>query len=386
MHRPGLGAALLAALLVTAVAAPVASAGSTPVEGLSWANTFNRATLRHIGSNCVSADPAGWGTSGDRTRHTTDWGTPGADRATGSFDPVAQSGSAIGTGAALRFDAFPLSDAHSFLMSDVGIEVAAGRAYMTARLARIRNLRTDSVAKRVRIAAIAQPKMSFGPAHDLKSRPIADSFVMAVQGHGTIMKPFAAMLNSVRCSRKWAGRYRNTIRVGAPLGLITAQFLPSRATGLAGYVEFHPSFFNPDATPIVVTPTGAGTPRTVHGHNTLHYAFPAGIAIPLTCEFGGKCQPPAGTGYGLGGGFTMTLGDKSLTVNDLAASYTGDFPLTLTIIGTIDGSALNVASGDVGGVFPTDDFTARISDTFGAGTDGRLDDYHPTFTSTGPVQ
>jgi hypothetical protein len=284
-------------------------------------------------------------------------------------------------GDAVRFDAFPMGKATgtAFKLTKLGLEFAAGKLYLTGQIRRIKAL-AAAAPPRVRLAVFARPKLLSGPFHDRGKPPIADSFLFAVQGRATITKALATAIRRAQCKTRFAKGHRP--RAGAPLGQITAQLLPSAATGLGGTVDVVGglSLIAEDGTDIAVTPGSGATAITIERSPSLRFPLAPGTAAPLACKYGADCEPVLDATLPMAGQLVLSYGARSTVVAALTATYA---PSGVTVTGTVDGVPVTITTMSERAV--TDDFKARVSAALGTSVLGDLGDIRPKFTSTGPL-
>jgi hypothetical protein len=211
-------------------------------------------------------------------------------------------------------------------LTDIGVELAGERAYMTGRLSRARPDGRSAAAKVQRVGLIRKPKLLMGQLHEpgKEKRDIPDTFAIAVQGNVTLTKVFARELERRRC-RKWASQGAGPVRAGRAIGRLTAQLLAGSATGLSGTLPLTLSFSTTadDPVPISVTDTN-GVPLAVDVHGQAAIALPTapGNATALGCvilpKYPGQACAPFGTVVALAGGFALRIGDRATTIANLS--------------------------------------------------------------------
>ncbi len=373
----------LAMLVVamTAIGAPAASAAPTPVTGVRWVLAVDKHFLVPLSNGCISLGEADWHAGGKTKAGEPLYG--GSELAAGAWSPATTTGAVTAKGDAVHFEAFPMGKAtgRAFKLSKLGLEFAAGKLYLTGQIRRIKAL-AAAAPPRVRLAVIAHPKLLSGPFHDRGKPPIADSFLFAVQGRATITKALAAAIRRAQCKSRFTRGHRP--RAGGPLGQITAQLLPSAATGLGGTVDVFGglSLIAEDGTDIAVAPGGGATSITIERSPSLRFPLAPGTAAPLSCKYGADCEPVLGATLPMAGQLVLSYGGRSTVVAGLTATYAPyrDVP---TVTGTVDGAPVTVS--DPNSNSAPDDFLARVSAALGTSVVGELGHLRAHFTSTGPT-
>jgi hypothetical protein len=382
---------VLAAAAAFATTAQPALAAPTPVSATRFVVTIDRKLETKLLDNCTLVTSVGW-PEGDRYKNQQIFGG-GGPAASGAYDLATRTGRADSSGDALQLEPLGWNNdeyRRAAKLSDVGLEVVKGRAYMTGRVSSAKG-RSAAKGARKRLAVIAKPKFFSGPAHaTVGGSPIPNSFLFAFQGNATVLPPLAAAMEQTRCKKsRFRGQRNGRIRAGARLGQVTAQMGVAAATGLDGTVELSGepwlSVQENDA-PVVSTPTG-GAKRVIAGKaRSIRFALTPGTRVQLACLDGYKCEPRAGT-YGLVGGFTLSLEGKTATVGDLSITYATPSPdaaTSTTINGTLDGQQVTFALGN-GDPYPTSDFLQRVGAAWGTSFYGGFVRVTPAFTSTGPA-
>jgi hypothetical protein len=381
---------VLAAATVCVASAEPAMAAPTPVSATRFVMTVDRKLELRLQDNCTSFTAIGW-VELDRVKNLALFGSAGA--ATGAYDLEARAGTVESRGDALQLE--PLGWRYDEYrrpakLTDIGLEVANGRAYLTGN---VKPGKPRSVAaRRQRLALIAKPTFFSGPAHYTDKSPVPNSYLFAFQGNATVLPALAAAMEQTRCKKsRFRGPHAGPIRAGTKLGQITAQMGVAAATGLDGAVELSDepwlSVEENDA-PVTATPV-AGAKRVVKGKvRSIRFALTPGTRVLLICSDGYKCEPTGGS-YGLVGGFTLSVNGHTATVGDLSVTYaarSSGGPPSATINGTLDGQPVAFAVGSGGGYASTsDDFVQRLGGAWGTKLRGREVIIAPEFTSTGPA-
>jgi hypothetical protein len=376
--------ALLAAAALFAVGAQPAGAAGTPIGAIRWVLALDRHLSLPLSDGCLLLDGADWHAAGSTRAGVRFFSTGvGAELAGGAWSPATGAGSLTARGDALLFNAIPSGrdTGKPFKLSKVGLELADGRVYLTGQIRRIKPLAAAAPARQ-RLAVIAHPKLLSGPMHDKGKPPIPDTFLFAVQGRATITKALATALRRAQCTTRFARAHR--VRAGAALGEITAQLLPTAATGLAGTVDVVGglSLSGDDGSDVAVVASGGPTRVTVDRNPSLRFPLASGTAAPLVCDFGVRCVPARGAALPLAGQLTLSYGGRSTVVAGLVATYApyADVP---TVTGMVDGAPVTVADPNVSGA--PDDFLARVGGALGTTVFGELGHVRVHFTATGPV-
>ena len=377
--------ALPALAALAALGTPPAAAAVTPVGAVRWELVMDRSLPQRLSDGCLLIGGADWHPSGQTKAREPIYGTGvGAELATGGWAPAAASGSVTAKGDALRFDAIPSGKATGkpFKLSRVGLELAGGRVYLTGEIRRIKPL-AAAAPVRQRLAVIAHPKLLSGPFHNKGKPPIADSFIFAVQGRATLTTALAAALRRARCSTRLARAHR--IRTGAALGLMTAQLLPTAATGLGGRVDVEGGLQleAEDGTAVAVTPSGGPTAVTIDRSPSLRFPIAPPTAAPLSCKYGAECRPTRGAAIALAGQLVLSYAGRATVLSGLVATYApyDDVP---TVTGTLDGAPVTVYDPAADAPTP-EDFLARVGAALGTTVIGELGHAQAHFTSTGPL-
>jgi hypothetical protein len=364
----------------------LASTGSasaaTPIAGIAWQFSANKQLFIDLDQNCINLTGIDWPEGGGPFTYST---FPGSESASGTWSDGA--GSVAAAKEALRFDAGPASagGGRTFKLSAVGLQLAGGRAYLTARIAPAKTL---GVAQppRVRVAVIEHPKIQSGPGHSGKTT-VANSFVIGFTGKATIAPALAKALARAKCRGQFAPRNGSArgFRAGAPFGRIIAQLQPSAATGLGGTIQGGLAMGDEQGNNVAIT---AADGATVGGNGSLTWALPADARTTLHCDLGTHCTPS--DHLALPGSITMSYNGRSTVLADLMVSYAppagGVGSPIPTVTGTLDGSPVTVATSTTQPTPPlTDEFLARVGSALGRQVVGQLGTISAEFTQTGPV-
>jgi hypothetical protein len=377
-------ATTLTLLASSAVAAPPSTAAGTPIAGVRWVLALDKRLPAKLVEGCVIPSGLGWVPSGHTKAREELYGTPGYDKTTGSWSPDARTGAVSGRLDALLFDTLPTRNkadmGRPIKLTRMGLEFAGGKLYLTGQ-ARTTKTQFAATPPRQRLALIAHPRLLSGPQQAKGKPPVADTFLFAVQGRATVTKALARALARARCKGRASGG-RGRIRAGAAFGQITAQLLPSAATGLVGTVDAALRLFAEDGSTIPVAASGGPTTIGAADDAYNHFVLPAGTRTALACTLGEDCTPASG-GFSLPGQLALAFGGRTTVVAGLAVSYANRSP---TVTGTLDGAPVTIAS-EPGNPNPrlTDDFVARASAALGTPVSGSLSHIEVHFTSTGPV-
>ena len=367
-----------------------AFAKGLPIGAIRWGvevqNGRSSWTARQL-ANCTIIIEGAWKQDFSKDGKKAFLGTSGG-LAKGSFDVGARRGAVANTGVGLEFDALPKTGGRSWKLSKIGIEMAGGKAYVTAL---VQNGRTHFVvAKRSRIAVIARPKLLSGPAHvpDHKGQTYPDSFLIAIQGSAKILPALSAAFERSRCkSKRQAGVGNGPIRPGTPFGFVTAQLQPNAAVGLAGTgtVLDGPVLETDEDATVDVQPVAPAKVVTVKRERNMEFPMAPGIHTALLCQFGYHCEPAEGGTYALTGGFTFSYSGRTVTVTDIAAKYvkSSNGSVLPELEATVDGTRMTIAlAGRPDG---TDAYRAYLSQVLGLTVYSAALRLVPSFTSTGPA-
>jgi hypothetical protein len=355
------------------------------VGAIRWELVMDGGLPERLSDGCLLIGDADWRASGQTKARDPIYGTGrGAELATGAWAPDAATGSVAAKGDALRFDAIPSGKdtGKPFKLAKMGLELVGGRVYVTGEIRRIKPLAAAAPARR-RLAVIAHPRLLSGPFHDKGKRPVADSFIFAVQGRAKVTAALATALRRARCSTRFARAHR--IRTGADLGLLTAQLLPTAATGLGGTVDAEGGLEleAEDGTTVAVTPTGGPTAVTIDRNPSLRFPIAPATAAPLTCKYGGECRPVRGATVALAGQLALSYGGRATILSGLVATYAPDAEVP-TVTGALDGAPVTIYDSAADTPTP-EDFLARVGAALGTTVIGELGHLRARFTSTGPL-
>jgi hypothetical protein len=373
------------ALAIAVLTASPAAASVNSLTGLSWLLGLDRKLEARLTANCTFPDGLAWTYGGPPHSKRTEYGTvpPYADAATGSYDPDARRGSAVGKGAAMIFD--PVfssqgSGGHAFELVDMGVQVTPRRVYLTGV---IHPTRSRAAAKRrQRLAVIARPRFSAGRRPDPLGKPYSSSYRFVVSGTAKITRKLSAALGRARCTSKRFSnsRLNGPIKPGTKLGVVTVGLLPATATGLAGHAFLQRPGMDlansDDGTPVAVAPTAGAVAVKINRVRYFQFDLAPGTHTPLTCDLGAGCLPAPGGGFTLIGGMTLTYDGRAATVDGLAVAY--DTTPDPTVTGRLNGVPVTIESG--GGL--TDDFAGQVSAALGAPIEGDMAPVATLFSST----
>jgi hypothetical protein len=383
--------ALLLVVTSSAAAAPAASASPVPIAGMraQFDMKFRPGQwLRRVGEDCISIADVGWGGAGSRkefARGITHWIEP-ETQATGTYDGVAHAGAAHDSLTGFEFSR-SVKPFTTLEMQNIGIEVSGGHAYVSATFAKGKPL--FSVAKRVRIAMIANPKLIAGPATEQghPDRQIPNSFLYAVQGKATILPGLRAVVQRFGCTRPVGVLRPRPLRVGAPFGFVTFQLQPTGATGLAGTADMTDlELDNDEFADVAIAPVA---PATSGRAGAVRFEVAAGNTAPLSCSFGTSCVPAAGAKLGMAGGFTVSYNGKAVTVDGLEATYQAPVPPStaggVAFTASVDGQRMPIATPTQSAGRASAEFLAALSSALGLHFTGGSLGLTPTFTTLGPL-
>jgi hypothetical protein len=376
-------AGALVSLIALAAAAPSASAAPVPISGLRWVVAFSSAKGQLpdvVSHDCVSFGPVDWSNGRSRDKTVFLVGTPGF-KASGSYDASTQRGAANESVTAFRFERV-IGKGGAFELRDMGMEIAGGRAYLTARIVSVKGV--GASAKRVRLAVIARPKFFTGPSQDPKGRSIPDSFLIAVQGRASVMPALAAAINRIRCTRPIGVIRPHKLKPGIPFGQVTVQLQPDGAVGMAGTSEIGdgPTFLDDEGVDIQAQPIGSTTVFGSADTRGLRFNMLAGTRTALTCQSGYRCVPNAGSQFGLAGGFTLSYNGRTATVDGLTAvESSGPSTRTLALTGSLNGQPMAIS--DSSGSAP-EAFLTALSRALGLTFSRGFFDLTAQFSDTGP--
>ena len=404
--RPGAGALGSAVALLglwagstSALAAPTPIAAARILIDFEGKSGRNPNTLSfRLSGNCIDVSGLpGWSVEYDGIDGI--WGSAYFDTA-GSIDYARRQGSITQKGGGLLFRTLVRERGDgrpSLKLTDIGVELAGSRAYMTGRLSRAAG-RSAAAAKVRRVGLIRRPKLLSGPLHEAgkEKRDIADTFAIAVQGKVTLTKVFARELDRRRC-REWASQGAGPVRAGRAIGRLTAQLQAAAATGLTGTVPITVNLMTTADDPVRVGVTDAnGLPSTPDedGNPAITLPTAPGNLTALGCvilsSYPGQACAPLGGAIALAGGVVLRLGDRTATVADIAIAYASDarsdsYP-SRTLTATVDGAPVTLTTSLSGSPYSssTPAGLAAIGAALGAEVTGGLFPEPPTFTTVGP--
>jgi hypothetical protein len=272
-----------------------------------------------------------------------------APRPRGRLDLAGRSGETIVPGQAIHVDRIFGPRPRALAATDVGVQLAGRRAYLTGT---IRPVRSNSArtAPRVRLAQLHGVTVG--------TKTVRGHLLATVRGRATMLPPLTGMLNGLRC--KGPRIDEHPIPAGAPLGTVTATFVPGRASAAVDSFGFSLSVdgtaYGPQ--PPHVAPTG-GAKGDADG---LTFETAPGSRVAATCT-PDRCDPEDGH-VALVGGLDFVDGARRLSVTDLTLDIAGGRP---TIRGTVGGTPLTVARVASGESTPRidDQLRAQLVATFG---------------------
>jgi hypothetical protein len=378
----------IAPVVVSALAAcgSATAAAATPIGAVDFRLADHDALYDEVGDGCIQTIGLGWREDSDGTYYT-----PGPNDAGGGWDPVSRSGTVVASGALLQFEPIPPGGHHSPIkLSAPGLQFAGGRAYLTAAVRRARPRTLSGVApRRQRIALIAHPRFTVGPANDRRGRPVPQSLLFGIEGDALMTRAFAATIDRIRCHQKqWTGPRVRRIRAGLRIGRLSATLFPSGALGEAS--SAHISVFQLARGEDAVTVTGGdGIVRNADG--TLDLALAPATRLPLLCFRGLACDLYSAAPISLPGSLTLSYGGRSTVVSGLSVASTlegslMDIPVS-TLSGTLDGAPVTIgAMRSRSGGKLDDDFVARAGEALGTTfTGGAIGTLEFDWDSIGPV-
>ncbi len=348
---------LLAVLVVSLLAAAApASAATLPDWNLSVRFTMPArpgTVYSQAAGNCLIFT-GGW--SVDSTQRFSG----SAERPRGHIDVTAHSGELIVPGEGIHVDRIFGPRPQASAARDVGIQLAGRRAYLTGTIGSARS-HSARTAPRVRLAQL------HGPA--AATRIVRGVPVASVRGRATMLAPLAGMLNRLRCRGPHVDEH--PIPVGAPLGTVTATYVPGRASAPVDSVGFSVSLggtaYGPE--PPHVEPTGGAQ---ADGDRIALAAAP-GARVTERCD-PQLCEPVDGH-VALTGGFDLVDGARRLSVTGLTLDLANG---KAAIGGSVAGARLTLAAPEPGGDdrLPaiTDALRAQLVAAFG---DPELDGFMP---------
>jgi len=260
---------------------------------------------------------------------------------TGSFDPVARTGSVTSNVAAFRIDNFN-AHARAIVVGWLGLKASGKGAVITGRIQRTRTI-FARVGPRKPLLRIKRLTIESGP-FQRKGKDVPDTFVIGMDGQAKVLPALAREVTRIRCRGPHIVTSR-PIRAGSPFGRVQVQLRPDAATGIGGTVEMgklevtgYDLDTDQDVT-VTVTPTA---PVVAVG-TVIRWDLPADLRTPLLCEASYNCTPAVGTQDALGGGFVLSKGNRSATLANLALAvqdFNGSPEPVIT--GTLDGAPIRL--------------------------------------------
>ena len=260
---------------------------------------------------------------------------------TGSFDPVARTGSVTSNVAAFRIDNFN-AHARAIVVGWLGLKASGKGAVITGRIQRTRTI-FARVGPRKPLLRIKRLTIESGP-FQRKGKDVPDTFVIGMDGQAKVLPALAREVTRIRCRGPHIVTSR-PIRAGSPFGRVQVQLRPDAATGIGGTVEMgklevtgYDLDTDQDVT-VTVTPTA---PVVAVG-TVIRWDLPADLRTPLLCEASYNCTPAVGTQDALGGGFVLSKGNRSATLANLALEvqdFNGSPEPVIT--GTLDGAPIRL--------------------------------------------
>jgi len=260
---------------------------------------------------------------------------------TGSFDPVARTGSVTSNVAAFRIDNFN-AHARAIVVGWLALKASGKGAVITGRIQRTRTI-FARVGPRKPLLRIKRLTIESGP-FQRKGKDVPDTFVIGMDGQAKVLPALAREVTRIRCRGPHIVTSR-PIRAGSPFGRVQVQLRPDAATGIGGTVEMgklevtgYDLDTDQDVT-VTVTPTA---PVVAVG-TVIRWDLPADLRTPLLCEASYNCTPAVGTQDALGGGFVLSNGNRSATLANLALAvqdFNGSPEPVIT--GTLDGAPIRL--------------------------------------------
>lgn len=279
---------------------------------------------------------------------------------TGSFDPVARTGSVTSNVAAFRIDNFN-AHARAIVVGWLGLKASGKGAVITGRIQRTRTI-FARVGPRKPLLRIKRLTIESGP-FQRKGKDVPDTFVIGMDGQAKVLPALAREVTRIRCRGPHIVTSR-PIRAGSPFGRVQVQLRPDAATGIGGTVEMgklevtgYDLAADQDVT-VTVTPTA---PVVAVG-NVIRWDLPADLRTPLLCEASYNCTPAVGTQDALGGGFVLSNGNRSATLANLALAvqdFNGSPEPVIT--GTLDGAPIRLFNS----TGTSSDFDERVGAALG---------------------
>jgi hypothetical protein len=283
---------------------------------------------------------------------------------TGAFDPATRSGSVTSNTPALRIDN-NFAHSRAIIVGWFGMKIAGGGATVTGRIQRTRTIFAKAGPRRP-LLRIKRLGFDSGP-FQRRGKPVPDTFVIAMSGRATILPAFARELTRIRCRGPHITTSR-PIRAGSPFGSVQLQLRPDAATGVGGSFDITSLAVradNENDLPAIVTPT------------SIHVDLPGDLRTPLRCNASYDCVPVDGTQLALGSGFTVSLGDRAVTVAGLTAAF-GELAgrTVVDISGIVDGAPMALMRDGAGsqafqdylssarGAYSTDVFAKTVASHF----------------------
>jgi hypothetical protein len=355
----------LVVITALAVCAPAPASAATPIAAVGFTLADHDALYSVIGDGCIQIVGLGWREDSDGTYYT-----PGPNDAAGSWDPYKRSSTVIASGDLLQFEPTPPGGhARPIKLSALGLELAGGRAYLTASVRPAKRRVLSGLApRRQRIALISHPRFTAGPDTDRRGRPVPMTLLFGIEGDALMTKAFAATISRIRCHQKqWTGPLVKRIRPGLRLGRLSATLFPSGALGVTS--RGHISVFSLARGGEEVTVTGGdGIVRTADG--ALDIALAPATRLPLLCDRGIGCDVYSTAPIPLPGSLTLSYGERSTVIGALSVTYTLEGSLMSipvpTLHGTLDGAPVTIgAMESASGGKLDDDFVARMGTALG---------------------
>jgi hypothetical protein len=357
-------AVVIVALLVSALSlAPDAPAAPVIISQLFVTLDASRSSgdlLAVASKGCIGLGPFQWAEK--KSAHMIEW-SGSSTLVSGKVDFGARSGTAAGGGGALVAQA---TSSRPLTVGQIGIELSGSSAYVVGSL-------NTGQAKgpRVKLLRIAPAVLKQGPLTDKKHQPIPNSLYVQVSGRASVASGLAAVFNRIRCKRGGS----RAIRVGLPVGTVTAQLFPDGAASTSGSVELvNPAGVTEDNGQSIAF--GAVAPATAAASGsavTLSFPTTAGTTLGLTCDAGVRCILQNGHAN-LGGGFTMAAHGVTETFTGLELDYSGPVSVpTVNITATLNGAPVTLSN--TSDLTLAGDVAANLTTAFGAQVDvalGRL--------------
>jgi hypothetical protein len=249
--------------------------------------------------------------------------------------------------------------------------------YLTSRITK-RGPDLLSASRRVKLAGMRRAKIKTGPLLDQRDRPVPNTFSLVASGKLKMRAAMSRALERQRCKNRRQNPSSRRFKRGYTIGKFTVGVRPGSAMGLAGDATISVLAETDNFDEVAVEATGGNT-RSSDGDIAAPLA--AGAGVPLACTGGLECTPSGGR-FGVGGGFDLVFGGRRTSVANLAVSISGN---QQTITGTLDGSPVTVAVGQLGFRAPfTSDFNQRAGAALGVGISGGIA-IDTSFTRTGPA-